>query len=948
MTTEPSLGTRAAVLGVFFFSGVSGLVYQVIWVRQFGNTFGNTVYSASLVAGVFMAGLGAGAYVLGRAGDRAFRRHPRRPLQMYACAELAVAACGIALALLLPHMGRVSAATSSYVQGDRGWYALSAGSNALRYVVAIALVAPPTFLMGGTLTLLIRAVVAKSVASAGQRSGALYGANTAGAALGALLTDLALVPALGVFRTQLVAVVINVAAGAVALGLARAIPSRETGVPDATRAPLPAAAPVRGGAETWATALTLLLAGFAAMGLEILWFRFLSSTLGARRAVFSLLLAVILTGIGAGSFAGSWLHRRLGRPAVLLLVAECLLAVTTLALVGFVDQHAAVWSGFARLKEAFDAAPAWKRALLELWMSLRPIALLVGIPALLMGMSFPLAQANAQRVEASVGHRAGVLYLATCVGNVLGCALVGFVLLPALGAQTTVLVLAGCAAASAVPAYLSARPFDSEDEARIAAVSVATAGGLAVIAIAAFAALPGDRLLRESFQLDAAAGTKRVLDISEGVNETLVVTDVPGFFRELLTNGHPMSSTHPKAQRYMRAFSHVPLLSIDHPRGVLVICFGVGTTASAAALHASVARLDVADLSRGVLDHAAWFMATNHDVLRDPRASVFVNDGRHHLLMQPEATYDLITLEPPPISFAGIGSLYSREFYELARSRLTAGGYLTQWLPAYQVPEAQVRAAVRAFVDVFPASVLLSGDDNELILMGTRGPAIRMDLDAVARRLRSSPEVQADLDRVELGDLTDLAGMFAASHATLVGATRGVAPVTDDNPSLEYSVLSPLADARMPPDLFDVSGVEDWCPGCTARLPRLAGYLRVRAAVYASDSFLVTAAGRRRPAPFDIARVPGGPEIVAANPYLRTMLGGAALPAKRAAIASLRAGRTEEAIDLLDLARFYDPDDADTYEQLGHAFDSIGRPEVARVALDVASRLRHPSPPAAP
>ena len=689
----------------------------------------------------------------------------------------------------------------------------------------------------------------------------------------------------------------------------------------------------------WATGVALALAGFAAMGLEILWFRFLSSALGERRAIFSLLLTVILTGIGLGSFLGAWLHRWLGRPALLLCAAECLLATSALGALAFIDPRAVGGAGLRELKVVFDAAPAWERPLVELWVSVRPIAALAFVPAVLMGMSFPLANASVQRVAESVGGRAGLLYLATCAGNVLGCALVGFVFLPVLGSQRTALVLAGCAAASALPLYVSGRPFLEARAAREAAVTVATVLGIAVIAGAAFAALPEDFLVKSTFALGRPEGARRFLDLGEGVNETLAVTEVPGFFRELLTNGHQMSSTHPKAQRYMRAFAHVPLLSMEHPTSALVICFGVGTTTHAVSLHRSVTRIDVADLSRNVLEHAPWFIESNHDVLRDPRVSVFVNDGRHHLLMQPPSSYDLVTLEPPPISAAGVASLYSRGFYELARSRLTPGGYITQWLPAYQVPETEVRSAVRAFVDVFPESVLLSGDDNELILMGTRGPSIRMDTGDIARRLADAPEVQADLDRVELGNLTDLAGMFAASAATMVDATRGVAEVTEDQPSLEYSVRSPLADLRMPRDLFDVSGIDAWCPRCIDRLPRLAGYLRLRGAVYASDSFLATPAGRPPPA-FDVASVPGGADIVAANPYLQTLLGRAALPARRAALVSLRAGRVQEAIDLLDLARHDDPSDPETYEELGRIFNALGKPDVARGALETAAHLR--------
>ena len=136
----------------------------------------------------------------------------------------------------------------------------------------------------------------------------------------------------------------------------------------------------------------------------------------------------------------------------------------------------------------------------------------------------------------------------------------------------------------------------------------------------------------------------------------------------------------------MRALAHLPLLSMDNPETALVIGFGVGNTAHAAALHPSIRRVEIADLSKGVLAHAGYFREVNRDVLGDPRVVVYVNDGRQHLQMQPVASYDLVTLEPPPIGYAGVAALYSEEFYELVRTRLKARGYLTQWLPAYQVP----------------------------------------------------------------------------------------------------------------------------------------------------------------------------------------------------------------------------------------------------------------------
>ena len=304
-----------------------------------------------------------------------------------------------------------------------------------------------------------------------------------------------------------------------------------------------------------------------------------------------------------------------------------------------------------------------------------------------------------------------------------------------------------------------------------------------------------------------------------------------------------MSGTAVESQRYMRAFAHVPLLSQDTPERVLVICFGVGNTAHAATLHPSVRRVDIVDLSRDVLSHADYFAATNGRVLRHPNVAVHVNDGRQHLKMRPPATYDLVTLEPPPIAFAGVASLYSREFYALARSRLRPGGYVTQWLPVYQASPDAVLSMVRAFVEVFPQTVLLSGWTDNLILMGTNGPRLQIDPKHVELRLAGAPSLRADLARAHLGTLTDLVGTFVATAEALIPATQAHPPVTDDYPIQEYWATSRRPDPRLLSTLFDPSRVAAWCPACfvngqpRAGLEALPRRLTVLAAIYRDPMF---------------------------------------------------------------------------------------------------------------
>jgi spermidine synthase len=838
---------------LFLVSGLSGLVYQVVWVRSFGNVFGNTIHSASLVVAIFMLGLGIGSYVAGGWADRRYATRPDSLLRTYGYVELVIALFGLGIATALPHLGALSAMVSSYSREPSGWYALSSMSYVARGGVAVVLLMPISLLMGSTLTLLIRHLVRSDLDRSGWRIAVLYGVNTGGAAIGAVLTDFALVPAWGLWGTQLVAVGCNLVAGAGAIAVsarhasvrpqsdrtphtsARARRESDAITPTRTRRgarrqpdpTMPQPHPgVRAaddhGPAVVLTSVALAMVGCAAMGMEILWFRHFTMLLGGFRAVFSLLLAVILLGIGAGSLVGGVLHRRTGHPAEWFLLVQGLFVACTLVGLGTADVvaiDAAAASAERAAGTLLVGTSDLTASVAEIWFNTRPMLIEVALPALLMGFSFPLANAIVQRVEPSVGRRAGVLYVANTLGAVGGSLGAGFVLLPLLGLQQGATVLMVVSALAAVPLYLAARsrPAIDADAAmekpgRRLAAAFAVSLSVAGVALSLWHLLPPDHLVTRSLSVE---GGDRVLTIGDGLTEIVAVTETAGGGRTLNTNGHRMSSTRPLAQRYMRALAHIPLLVLDDPRTTLVIGFGVGNTTQAVTLHPSVTRVDVADLSRGVLAHAGYFEEGNKGVLRHPLLTVHINDGRQHLQMQPASYYDLITLEPPPIGYAGVSALYSSEFYRLARSRLRPRGYISQWLPAYQVPPDTTLAMVRAFVDVFPQSVLLSGAESELLLLGTNDDRIEIDPEKLEAALAQAPDVRADLERFDLGRPHEIVGTFVGSARTLAAATRGVAPVTDDRPVQEYSVRSMLNVSRgVPGAVVNLRAVGDWCPRC--------------------------------------------------------------------------------------------------------------------------------------
>ncbi len=930
---------------LFFLSGLSGLIYQVVWVRMFGNVFGNTLHSASLVVAIFMLGLGAGSYLVGGWADRRYSTRPDSLLRAYGYVELVVAAMGVAIALVLPHLEALSALISSYSREPSGWFALSTASYLARAAIAIVLLTPIALLMGGTLTLLIRHLVRSDVETGGWRIAALYGVNTAGAALGSLLTDFALVPASGLFGAQMVAVFFNVIAGIGALILSARSTVRLK--PDTTTARKGSRKAKSRGAglephddvrsvrlqpdrAVVLTSLALAMTGVAAMGMEILWFRHFLILLGGFRAVFSVLLAVILIGIGIGSLAGGALYRRTERPAEWFMLVQGLFVASTLAGFAVADVRA-IDTAAGAAEAALSGATGLSATLTELWFNVRPMLLEVALPALLMGFGFPLANAVIQRAEASVGQRAGVLYLANTTGAVVGSLAAGFLLLPWLGLQASATILMTIAGLAMVPLYFATAhaagpdgPATRTQQGPRHAVLLAASLVIAAAALGLWLMLPADYVLARALGLPKA--NERVLVIDDGLTEVIAVTETARG-RTLVTNGHAMSSTQPLSQRYMRALTHLPLVAMDAPETVLVIGFGVGNSTQAATLHPTVTRVELADLSRDILAHASYFSAGNQDVLNHPRLVVHINDGRQHLQMQPPATYDLITLEPPPIAYAGVGALYSSEFYTLARSRLKPNGYVSQWLPAYQVPPETTLAMVRAFIDVFPQAVLLSGAESDLILLGFNGERIEIDPEKVAASLARAPGVKADLDLIDLGTPREIVGSFVGSPRTLAEATRDTLPVSDDRPLQEYGVRSMLNFYKgVPGSVVDLTDVAAWCPRCFSNgmpVPLVSGldtYLELLKLAYAAPPAAVAEAKRLAQAQQRVigdSRYLG--EIVPESADVHNILG----------IALASNGRLAEAVGEFRLALALDPADAPTLWHLGAALAAQGAGEEA-------------------
>ena len=258
----------------------------------------------------------------------------------------------------------------------------------------------------------------------------------------------------------------------------------------------------------------------------------------------------------------------------------------------------------------------------------------------------------------------------------------------------------------------------------------------------------------------AATSAVRALR-SNGAHTTYVVSAPEGDY--LFFERHPMSGTVMPQGTYMRLMAHMPLLAHPDPKRALLICYGVGMTASAIAAHDSIEAIDIVELNENVIKTAPEFGPETGDVHLDPRVRFIIGDGRNFLAMTGNR-YDLVTSEPPPPMQAGTYRLYTREYYRQVLGRLKPNGMMTQWIPSYQMPVEAAELVIRTFIDVFDHALIFTGGDREFILMGSPDP---IDLRTLERRFHDQPTVNADLRRLGVRSPLGLIARIVGGDAAL-------------------------------------------------------------------------------------------------------------------------------------------------------------------------------------
>ncbi len=758
----------AVLLPAFFLSGAVSLVYQVLWTRQLGLVFGVTIQAASTVLACFMGGLALGSYLAGRRLNRT-----ARPLRAFALVELGIGICGVIVPWLLGLADGLVVMAAPHVEQT------PALGTALRLVLTAVVLTGPATLMGMTYPLLLGAV-GRSPDGVRRHASLLYAVNTSGAILGVLASSLWLIPTVGLAATGWTAV-----AGNLVIAALTAWASRRT-APDATPAATDTGdshsatpdTPALSRRARIAVLVVLGLSGTVTLALEIVWFRVLVFFLRPTTYAFACMLLAVLAGLALGSYLVTpWMRRRANWLAVLG-VTELLIGLS-----GLLSAFALVRSQ-AVLTTLFEMAGGLSHPWDVVLPFLTASAAAILPTAILLGAAFPIGLVlwtTGGGDPGASGRRVGELYALNVAGAIVGSLGAGFLLLPAFGAQTSLVAVCVIPIVGGCVLLLLAT---TRRRAVLASVAAVTAFGWAAFS------------LPDVFR-HALAGRYPGYDVvwyEEAAQATVTVAEQNGR-RTLIIDGEHHASTAGSMVGYHRTFGTLGIAVHPDPRQVLVVGLGGGATAGAASILPNT-RTTVVELLPPVVRAARWFEVANRGLLDNPNVDFRIADGRYFLKTTRER-FDVITADLLLPYQAGAASLYSADYYALAKAALKPGGIMVQWIPPDT--EFQYRLMLRSFLSVFPhVTFWLDGG----IVIGSDTP-LRLDPGAFAVKL-AYPSSQAALVEAGFESFEALTARYLTDRSR-VEAYVGAGPMlTDDVPLTEYFLSMPVGSP--PVDLRPYAG----------------------------------------------------------------------------------------------------------------------------------------------
>jgi spermidine synthase len=735
-------------------SGCAALIYEIVWYQLLQLAIGSTAVSLGVLLATFMGGLCLGSLGMARLGG--LRQHP---LRLFALIEAGIAVCGILVLFGLPYIDRI------YVAGaEHGLPGML-----LRGFIAAVCLLPPTILMGASLPAISRWI--ESTPSGASWWGFLYGANTAGAVFGCLLAGFYLLRLYNTATATYVAASINLAVALTTYLLALRAPVQASGASESAQVS------VEDQETPWAVYITIGISGACALGAEVIWTRLLGMMLGTTVYVFSIILAVFLTGLAMGTLCGSWMSRAV-RPRLALGWCQILQTAGIAWAACMITQSLPYWPIDAMLSTS-----PWYTFQLDLVRCLWAI-----LPAaFLWGASFPFALGAVASPGKDPGRLVGGVYAANTLGAIVGALSVSLWLVPWIGTQYSQRVLL---MASAVSALFVLLPHAWNQRSKALAAALLVSMGVAELLAWSVHPIPWE-VTAYGRRITNSTGQSELLYTAEGRNSSVAITRWNDGSVEICVNGHVEATTTPFDMKLQRMVGHLPALLHPKPKSILGIGFGAGVSAGTFTRYPSIEKITICEIEPIIPPISTRFFGEqNYYVANDPRTHIVFDDARHYVLTTTEK-FDIIASDPLDVFAKGTAGLYSTEYFEAVKRRLNPGGIFTLYVPLYESDLTTVRSELATFFEAFPYGTIwantIEGRGYDMVFMGQAEPA-KINLNDVEERLARPDyaEVAQSLRGIGMYTPTDLFATYAGQKSDLGFWVQGSQLNRDRDLRLQY------------------------------------------------------------------------------------------------------------------------------------------------------------------
>jgi len=752
---------------LFFLSGLTALVYQIIWMRQLSLFFGSDIYAATITLGTFMAGLSLGSYISGSLGDNF-----KKPILIYGILEIFIALCALLFPLIIFGMDE----TFRFIYQNY-FFDQPLKYHLFRLLISIFTILIPSIFMGATLPLLIRQFAKKKI-ELGERVGFFYSINTFGALTGTILAGFILIQIAGISYSNIIMVLINITIGIIAIIFSFNIfdKNENFSAKQYEKEDVSNVDKIHKFDSKYILFSTFFT-GMAALALEVVWIRVLVKSFSGTTHSFSIMLTCFLFGIFFGSKKISKKLSNNYYPILILFKLQLWLAATVALLAPLTYIAPNIFGNLTwTLISLTDGNFAISSILAQFFVA----SLLILVPTTLLGASFPAAVQSYVNNFDFRARGTGYIYAFNTFGAVVGSLIGGFILLPIFGTRISLIIIAALFFFSALFLIKLIKRIENYNNFinfhKFLPIAIFIASSIAI------SIMPSKTILNYNMQKNTKPN---IIYHNDGVSHTIDIVKSDEGHIIMMVNGNIEADTTYLQKRHFILKAHLPLLLHGEANEVAVVGLGLGITLKSLLNNPLVKNLKLIELSPEMIKAHQLNPEISGHALKNSKLKIIVDDARNYMNMS-SRKFDIITADPIHPRITGVGYLYTKEYYEILKKRLTTNGIVLQWMPMYRISKKSFDVALKTFVEVYPYYSFWYVRGHGL-LVGSLKP-INLDFKDFAERYNQIP-IQKDLRSIDIKTPEELLGHMLMDKDNILSYLNSGGKIlinTDDNAYLEF------------------------------------------------------------------------------------------------------------------------------------------------------------------